>query len=111
MGVLIKNADITIYKHYLDENRLDAYQRINIDDVNWKSKRNYTVVDKGINVFYTTMIVAPNSNYNFTTGDKVVKGHIEVDIKRLKELDLYNPITIIGLQENDLLNTINIECK
>lgn len=48
MGVLIKNADITVYHHYYDENKLDAYKRINIDGVNLNSKRNVAVSDKGI---------------------------------------------------------------
>lgn len=109
--VLFPNADITIFRHYLDINKIDAYKRINIDNVNWNSKRNATVNDKGVNVAYTTMIVVPGVAYNFTTGDKVVKGHLELDITRISELFSYNPLTIVGIQENNLFNTINIECK
>ena len=55
--VLFKNADITIYNRYYDnENAYDMYKRTNIDGVNWQSKRNATVSDKGVNVANTTLI-------------------------------------------------------
>lgn len=111
MGVMLKNADITIYHHYLDENKLDAYVRINIDGVNWNSKRNATVSDKGVNVSYTTMIVAPIGDYEVNTGDKVVKGNLSLDIIRLTDLKAYTVITVVGVQENNIMQTINIECK
>lgn len=111
MGVMLKNADITIYHHYLDENKLDAYVRINIDGVNWNSKRNATVSDKGVNVSYTTMIVAPIGDYEVNTGDKVVKGNLSLDITRLTDLKAYTVITVVGVQENNIIQTINIECK
>lgn len=111
MGVMLKNADITIYHHYLDENKLDAYERININGVNWNSKRNATVSDKGVNVSYTTMIVAPIGDYEVSTGDKVVKGNLSLDIIRLTDLKAYTVITVVGVQENNIMQTINIECK
>ena len=50
MGVLFKNADITLYNKYYDkENDVDRYQRTVIRDVNWQGKRNATVTDKGLN--------------------------------------------------------------
>lgn len=111
MGVLIKNANITVYRHYYDDNGLDCYERINYDGVNLQSKRNATVTDKGINVAYTTVIVVDGINHAFTTGDKVVNGHIEVDITKLNDLKVFNPMTIIGIQPNSLFNSTTIECK
>lgn len=111
MGVLIKNADITVYHHYLNEDKLDAYKRININGVNWNSKRNATVSDKGVNIAYTTMIVADKSDYEVTTGDKVVKGNISLDITRLSDLKDYTVLTVVGVQENNTMQTLNIECK
>ncbi|MGG7149679.1 DUF6751 family protein [Clostridium neonatale] len=108
MGVLIKNADITIY--HLDT-KTQEYSRLNIDDVNWNSKRNSTVSDKGVNIAYTTMIVAPIGDYKVANGDKVVKGSINLDITRLTDLKAYEVLTVVGIQENNILNTINIECK
>ena len=106
--VLIKNADITIY--HLDS-KTQIYSRINIDGVNWNSKRNATVSDKGVNVAYTTMIIAPQGSYKVTTGDKVVKDNISLDITRLADLKAYEVITVVGVQENNIMQTINIECK
>lgn len=111
MGVLIKNADITIYHHYYDENKLDAYKRINIDGVNLNSKRNVTVSDKGVNIYYTTMIVADNGDYEIDTEDLIVKGNITLDITKATDLKGYTVLKVVGLQENSLLETINIECK
>ena len=44
-------------------------------------------------------------------GDKVVKGNITLDITRLSELSEYEPITVIGTQENDIFHSLSIECK
>lgn len=109
--ILFPNTDVTIYRHCLNENKLDSYERINIDAVNWNCKRNSTVSDKGVNIAYTTMIIAPGVIHKFTTGDRVVKGHIELDIAKIAELSSYNPVTIVGIQENKLFNTTAIECK
>ena len=50
MGVLFKNADITLYNKYYDkENDVDRYQKVIIREVNWQGKRNATVGDKGLN--------------------------------------------------------------
>lgn len=108
MGVLIKNADITVYK--LDS-KTQEYSRLNINDVNWNSKRNSTVSDKGVNIAYTTMIVAQKGDYTITTGDKIVKGNISLDITRLTDLKDYDVLTIVGIQENNIMQTLNIECK
>ena len=44
--VLFQNADMTIYHLNKDQ----SYTRININNVNWNSKRTATVSDKGINI-------------------------------------------------------------
>lgn len=106
--VLIRNADVTIY-HLNPKTQL--YTRTNIDGVNWNSKRNATVTDKGVNVAYTTMIVADNGNYKVDTGDKVVKGNIDLDITKLSDLKDYTVLTIVSVQENNIMQSINIECK
>lgn len=108
MGVLIKNADITIY--HLDA-KTQTYSRTNIDGVNWNSKRNATVTDKGVNIFYTTMVIADKGSYEVAMSDKVVKGNISLDITRLTDLKGYEVLTVVGVQENNILRTINIECK
>lgn len=104
--VLIRNADVTIY-HLNPKTQL--YTRTNIDGVNWNSRRNATVSDKGVNVAYTTMIVADNGKVD--TGDKVVKGNISLDITKLSDLKDYTVLTVVSVQGNNIMQSINIECK
>lgn len=108
MGVLFPNADITLY-HF--DKISQKYTRYNIKNVNVNSKRNSTVSDKGVNVAYTTMIVAPNSSYTLVTGDKIVKGNITLDINKISDLKAYEVLTVVGIQSNNIFNTVNIECK
>ena len=108
MGVLLPNADITLY-HF--DKISQKYTRYNIKNVNLNSKRNSTVSDKGVNVAYTTMIVAPNSSYTLVTGDKIVKGNITLDINKIADLKDYEVLTVVGIQSNNIFNTVNIECK
>ena len=108
MGVLFPNADITLY-HF--DKISQKYTRYNIKNVNVNSKRNSTVSDKGVNVAYTTMIVAPNSSYTLVTGDKIVKGNITLDINKIADLKDYEVLTVVGIQSNNIFNTVNIECK
>lgn len=108
MEVLFPNSDITIY-HF--DKTTQKYTRYNIQDVNMNSKRNSTVSDNGVNIFYTTMIVAPIGNYKATTGDKVIKGNITLDISKITDLKGYEVLTVVGVQDNNLFNTVNIECK
>ena len=105
--VLFVNADITVY--HLDK-KTQTYNRINIKNVNWSGKRNAGVDGKGVNVYYTTMIVIP-SGYNVTTGDKIVKGTLDIDISRLTDLKEYEPVTVVGVQYNDIFDSYSIECK
>lgn len=105
--VLFPNADITIYHLNKDQ----TYSRINLENVNWSGKRNATVSDKGVNVAYTVIISAEIGDYTVHTGDKVVRGNISLDIIRLSDLSAYEVVTVIGIQESDLLHSISIECK
>ncbi|NFL57804.1 hypothetical protein FDB60_01790 [Clostridium botulinum] len=136
MGVLFKNADITIYNHCYDsENAYDMYKRIVIEGVNWQSKRNATVSDKGVNVANTTLIfidkldnyVSPRqfqllsneerkNEFTFAIGDKIVKGNINFEITNLKPHSLVDlqknfddVVTIVAIRE--LSNHWEVECK
>lgn len=136
MGVLFKNADITIYNRYYDnENAYDMYKRIVIEGVNWQSKRNATVSDKGINVADSTLIfidkldnyVSPRqfqllsneerkNKFTFAIGDKIVKSSIDFEITNLKPHSLVdlqknfdNVVTIVAIRE--LSNHWEVECK
>lgn len=104
MAVLIKNADITVYNKYYDlASDTYKYQRTIIKGVNWQSKRNGTVSDKGLLLADSTLIfidkldnyVSPKKfaklsdperpNYfTFTQGDKIVKGEVEFEVTGVK---------------------------
>ena len=108
MGVLFPNTDVTLYHfHHAPQ----TYTRYNLKDVNLNSKRNATVSDKGVNVGYTTMIVAPQGPYEVTTQDKIVKGNISLDISKATDLKGYEVYTVVGIQYNNIFKTVNIECK
>lgn len=100
MAVLFKNSDITIYNRYADAaSGVDKYQRTVIKGVNWQSKRNGTVSDKGLLLADSTLIFvdkldnyvspkrfaklpdAERRNYfTFTIGDKIVKGEVDFEV-------------------------------
>ncbi|KYN78131.1 hypothetical protein A0J52_02300 [Clostridium sporogenes] len=104
MGVLFKNANITIYNRYYDfTSDTDKYQRTVIKGVNWQSKRNGTVSDKGLLLADSTLIfidkldnyISPKrflklldserSNYfTFIPGDKIVKGEVNFEVTGIK---------------------------
>lgn len=104
MSVLLKNADITIYNRYYDlASDIYKYQRTVIEGVNWQSKRNGTVSDKGLLLADSTLIfvdkldnyVSPKrfakmqplereKYFTFTIGDKIVKGEVDFEITGLK---------------------------
>lgn len=104
MGVLFKNADITIYNRYYDNSLgSDRYQRTVIKGVNWQGKRNSTVSDKGLLLADSTLIfidkldnyvstkrfakLQPDERENYFTfapGDKIVKGEVEFEITGIK---------------------------
>ncbi len=104
MGVLFKNSDITIYNRYYDfTSDTDKYQRTVIKGVNWQSKRNGTVSDKGLLLADSTLIfidkldnyVSPKrflklsdperpNYFTFTPGDKIVKGEVHFEVTGIK---------------------------
>lgn len=104
MGVLFKNADITIYNKFYDSiNDIDKYQRTVIKSVNWQGKRNGSVTDKGLLLADSTLIfidkldkyVSPKKfmkltdeerkNYfTFAPGDKIVKGITDFEVTGVK---------------------------
>lgn len=122
MGVLFKNADITIYNRYYDNSLgADRYQRTVIKGVNWQGKRNGTVSDKGLLLADSTFIfidkldnyVSPKrfaklepderENYfTFAPGDKIVKGEVGFEITGIK------PYRLADL-ENEFDDVINIK--
>ncbi|WP_195430899.1 DUF6751 family protein [Clostridium sp. D46t1_190503_E9] len=123
MGVLFKNADITIYNRYADAaSGVDKYQRTVIKGVNWQGKRNGTVSDKGLLLADSTLIfvdkldnyVSPkrfnklsdeerHKYFTFdSNGDKIVKGEVDFEVVGVK------PFRIADL-ENEFDDVINIK--
>ncbi|AUM91511.1 DUF6751 family protein [Clostridium botulinum] len=122
MGVLFKNADITIYNKFYDStNDIDKYQRTVIKGVNWQSKRNGTVSDKGLLLADSTLIfinkldnyISPKNflklsneerpNYfTFAPGDKIVKDITDFEVTGVK------PYRIADL-ESEFDNVIDIK--
>ncbi|HDK7158918.1 TPA: hypothetical protein PTV68_002047 [Clostridium botulinum] len=120
--VVFKNADITIYNRYYDfANDTDKYQRTVIKGVNWQSKRNGTVSDKGLLLADSTLIfidkldnyISPKrflklsdlerpNYFTLTPGDKIVKGVIDFEVTGIK------PYRLSDL-ENEFDDVINIK--
>lgn len=118
MGVLIKNADITLYNKYYDKvDDVDRYQRTVVRGVNWQGKRNATVSDGGLNLdnsilIFVDVTTVENKQYispkqfnkltdeqrpgyfTFALGDKVVKGEIDFEITGIR------PNSIADLENN-----------
>ena len=108
MGVLFKNADITIYNRYYDNSLgLDMYQRTVIEGVNWQNKRTGTVSDKGLLLADSTLIfidkldnyISPKrfaklesiereKYFTLTIGDKIVKGEVDFEIIGIKNYSI-----------------------
>lgn len=128
MGVLFKNADITVYNKYYDKiNDVDKYQRTVIKGVNWQGKRNATVSDKGLNLDNSILIFVDIDNvenkeyispkqfnkltdaqrpdhFTFAIGDKAVKGEIDFEITGIR------PNSIADLENNfdDVVTVLGI---
>ncbi|BDR67206.1 hypothetical protein K144312032_14340 [Clostridium tetani] len=114
MGVLFKNEDVTIYNKFYDStNDIDKYQRTVIQGVNWQSKRNGTVSDKGLLLADSTLIfidkldnyISPKrflklpdqerpNYFTFSVGDKIVKDEIDFEITGI------SPYRISDLEKN-----------
>ena len=104
MGVLFKNANITIYNRYYDfTSDTDKYKRTVIKGVNWQGKRNGTVNDKGLLLADSTLIfidkldnyISPKrflklsdqerpNYFTLTPGDKIVNGEVNFEITGIK---------------------------
>jgi len=104
MAVLIKNADITLYNKYYDlASDTYKYKRTVVKGVNWQSKRNGTVSDKGLLLADSTLIfidkldnyVSPKKfaklqpiereqYFTFAVGDKIVKGEVYFEVTGVK---------------------------
>lgn len=131
MAVLFKNSDITIYNHYIDKTtKLDKYKRTVITDVNWNSKKNMVMSDKGTNIVYTTVIILDKlDNYinerdfynledktgyfTLALGDKIVKNAIDFEVTRIAELSkaYEDVVTIMSIRENKIFKKLEVECK
>ena len=131
MGVLFKNSDITIYNRYIDKiTGYDKYQRTVITGVNWQSKRNANISDKGILIADTTLIfidklegyLSPRAfkllsdierpnHFTYNIGDKIIKGAIDYECTKIADLDKNydNVVTIMAIRE--LSNHWEVECK
>lgn len=135
MGVLFKNADITIYNRYYDNSLgVDMYQRTVIEGVNWQNKRTGTVGDKGLLLADSTLIfidkldnyISPKKFakldhlereecFTFAPGDKIVKGEVEFEVTGVKpyriadlESEFDDVITIKSI--NELSGHFEVEC-
>lgn len=122
MGVLFKNADITIYNHYFDGD-VDKYQRTVIKGINWQSKRKatssrYTRSINGLASDDSVLIFIDNlpnfkkpkeflrlsdktGYFTLAPGDKVVKGELDYEISAtnsVKKLEQQydDVLTILG---------------
>lgn len=122
MGVLFKNADITIYNRYVDtDSGVDKYQRTVIKGVNWQGKRNGTVSEKGLLLADSALIfvdkldnyISPKrflklsdkdriKYFTFAIGDKIVKGEVDFEITGVK------PYRIADL-ENEFDDVVDIK--
>ncbi|MBU3126746.1 DUF6751 family protein [Clostridium tagluense] len=123
MGVLFKNANITLYNKYYD-NVLgyDLYQRTVIEGINWQGKRNATVTDKGLLIADSILIfidkldnyISPKqfaklSNderikyFTLAIGDKIVKGEIDFEILGIKP----NSIADLEKKYDDVVNIMS----
>ena len=114
MSVLFRNADITIYNKYYDNDLgYDLYQRTVIKGVNWQGKCYATVTDKGLLMADSIRIILDKVDKYispkqfakltdeerikyFTLGiaDKIVKGQINFEITGVK------PYSIANLESN-----------
>jgi len=124
--VLFGKDTISIYNHYYTD--VDKYKRTNLSGVNWQSKRNATVGDKGVNIAYSTIIfINKSTNYvmpkafqqlvdkgdkfTFDIGDKIVKGNIVMDVTIIADLEKTydNVVTIMAITECS--GHWEVECK
>ena len=98
--ILNPNADITIYNRYYDKKEnIEKYQKTIIKRVNWQTKRESTVSDKGLLVANSTLIFIDNlkdyispkkfrqlsddervKHFTLSAQDKIVKGILNFEV-------------------------------
>lgn len=125
MGVLFKNADITLYNKYYDiASDIYKYQRTVIQGVNWQGKRNATVSDKGLNredsilIFMDKLdnyvspkrfdMLSEQERSNFFTlavGDIIVKGIVNFEIIGFKP----NSVVDLERQFDDVVKVLGVQ--
>lgn len=134
--ILNPNADITIYNRYYDKKEnIEKYQKTIIKRVNWQTKRESTVSDKGLLVANSTLIFIDNlkdyispkkfrqlsddervKHFTLSAQDKIVKGilNFEVTGRSLNSIsDLENKFDdVVSISTvSEFSNHIEVYCK
>lgn len=134
--ILNPNADITIYNRYYDKKEnIEKYQKTIIKRVNWQTKRESTVSDKGLLVANSTLIFIDNlkdyispkkfrqlsddervKHFTLSAQDKIVKGilNFEVTVRSLNSIsDLENKFDdVVSISTvSEFSNHIEVYCK
>lgn len=134
--ILNPNADITIYNRYYDKKEnIEKYQKTIIKRVNWQTKRESTVSDKGLLVANSTLIFIDNlkdyispkkfrqlsddervKHFTLSAQDKIVKGILNFEVTgRSPNLisDLENKFDdVVSISTvSEFSNHIEVYCK
>ena len=101
---MITNSSLTVYhKGFDDVNNIETWTRFNYDRVWWHGGRG-----AGINKGYTdandvdiriSYSENPNIN-NFSLGDILVKGNLDIDIRTQQDLEDYEVFNITSISDN-----------
>ena len=104
---MLTNSSLTVYhKKYDDEQRLETWERFNYDKVWWFGGKSANV-EIGYENTNDVQIRVPfgfNSNLNignFSIGDIVVKGTLNIDIETQQDLSNYDVYNITSIRNND----------
>jgi len=119
---MITNADITVYNQKLNpETKLIEYKRTQIENVNWYSKQEVSVGDKGLNSADSYKIRIPeespastyvnekeysklenvSGHWTLKNGDKIVRGLVDDDIAKGSDLGKYAEVcTVVSYSDN-----------
>lgn len=121
MVIIYTNANITIYNKYLDkEDRLDAYKRTVIKNVFWDESKATNRLQSGLIDVDKVLALIPFENldmslyrppkefdgeegtFTFQSGDRIVKGEINLEITKTTDLDRkYEAFTISSVDKKD----------
>lgn len=110
---MITNSSLTIYHmNGLDEQtRLETWQRFNYDNV-WFFGGRGAGLNKGYDNANDVQIRIPydkNLNINnFSIGDIIVQGHLNIDIQTQQDLKDYLIYNITSIQDNNFGNSKHI---